>query len=81
MPHPHLTGGRPPNRAIISAGEFRALVNSFGVSQAKMGQFLGVTDRTIRNWLSGAVAAPKAVVTVLKVLQARMDAQRRKSGG
>ncbi len=76
MPHPHLTGGRPPNRIVMPAGEFRALVNSFGVSQAKMGQFLGVTDRTIRNWLNGAVAAPKAVVTVLRVLQARQEARK-----
>lgn len=36
MPHPHLSGGRPPNRIVMPAKEFRALVNSFGVAQTKM---------------------------------------------
>ncbi len=72
MPHAHLTGGRPPRDRYIGHIDFKRLVDRIGVKQKVLAAWLGVSGRTLRYWLSGAINAPKSVVVILQVLDVRM---------
>lgn len=69
MPHPYLTGGRPPRPSYMGHIDFKCLVDRIGLKQKVLAAWLGVSARTLRYWLSGAINAPKAVVLVLEVLE------------
>jgi DNA-binding transcriptional regulator YiaG len=44
------------------------LVESTGLSQKKIGSILGVNERTVRRWVTGASTAPYVVQFCLEVL-------------
>ncbi len=44
------------------------LVGSTGLSQAALGRVLGVTDKSIRNWLSGRNPFPYSIQFALECL-------------
>jgi transcriptional regulator with XRE-family HTH domain len=44
------------------------LIGSTGLSQAALGQLLGVTDKTLRNWLSGRNPFPYTAQFALECL-------------
>jgi DNA-binding transcriptional regulator YiaG len=44
------------------------LVSSTGLSQPDLGQLLGVTDKTLRNWLSGRNQFPYLAQFALECL-------------
>lgn len=81
MPHPHLTGGRPPRPTYMGHIDFKCLVDRIGVKHKVLAAWLGVSARTLRYWLSGDINAPKAVVVVLEVLEVYKATARRQANG
>ncbi len=79
MPHQYLTGGRPPRSSYMRHEDFKRLVDRIGVKQKVLAAWLGVSARTLRYWLSGAINAPKAVVLVLEVLEVHKASARLQS--
>ncbi len=74
MPHPHLTGGRPSRSSYMGHMDLKCLVDRIGVKQKVLAAWLGVSDRTLRYWLSGDINAPKAVCILFEVIIARRNA-------
>lgn len=81
MPHPHLTGGRPPRSSYMGHMDFKRLVDRIGVKQNVLAAWMGVSARTLRYWLSGDINAPKAAVVILEVLEVHKASVRRQASG
>jgi DNA-binding XRE family transcriptional regulator len=45
--------------------QFRRLLNRAGLTQVEAGRLIGVTDRTMRRYVSGATPVPRVVVCAL----------------
>jgi len=48
--------------------EFADALAAAGMTQAGMAAFLGVTDRTVRRYLTGTAAIPASTVILLRVM-------------
>jgi Helix-turn-helix domain len=45
--------------------QFRRLLDKAGLTQVEAGRLIGVTDRTMRRYVSGATPVPRVVVYAL----------------
>lgn len=70
--HDERCASRPPvtkangiAKGDAASSRFGDLLSAFGWSGQRAAREFGVTDRTIRRWRSGAVAAPDRLVTWL----------------
>jgi DNA-binding transcriptional regulator YiaG len=52
---------KPDARKLDTSPEYvQALIGSTGMTQDQLGEAIGVTGRTVRNWLSGRQTWPYA---------------------
>ena len=59
---------------LITHQELRAIRKRGGLTQKTAAKAVGVSHPTYKAWERGAIAAPKAAITVLQVLAARREA-------
>jgi hypothetical protein len=49
----------------MNPNQFRALIEKAGLTQGGAGQLIGLTDRSMRRYVSGETAVPKVVIYAL----------------
>jgi site-specific DNA-methyltransferase (adenine-specific) len=69
-----------PNQEIVSGfmqpsamspEELRAIMKKLGLTQVRLAQALGITDRTVRHWVSGQREIPSATVMAVNSLASK----------
>ena len=58
---------------LITHQELRAIRKRGGLTQKTAAKAVGVSHPTYKAWERGAIAAPKAAITVLQVLAAKRE--------
>jgi len=56
------------DKRSISPREFERYVLAMGISRSAMGRFLGVSERTMRRYLSGEATIPVSVILLLRLM-------------
>ena len=63
--------------ACVHRLQFRRLLDKAGLTQVEAGRLIGVTDRTMRRYVSGATPVPRVVVcALLYVIQVQKELER-----
>ena len=61
--------------------QLRSLLEKAGLTQAEAARLIGVTDRTMRRYVSGATRVPRVVVcALLYVIHVQQDLEREAAG-
>lgn len=48
--------------------DIRKMLEKAGMTQMQLARYMGVTDRTVRNWVSGSTTPNKYEIEILKKL-------------
>jgi predicted transcriptional regulator len=54
----------------MAPGELAAAIERYRLTQADVGAWLGVTERTVRRYLRGTAVIPVPIVLLLRALEA-----------
>lgn len=61
---------KPETKArTMTAKQFKAILDRFGLSQLGAARLLGSAGRTVRRWASGECGIPPSVVILLKLMK------------
>ena len=52
----------------MTAAELRKAVDTLGLSQVALAEFVGVSPRAMREWLAGDNAVPRPIALLVRIL-------------